>query len=139
MVSGPHVSESGEFKLGSTRVKLARVDPGLVAGKARDSGGVRVSSSGDRLAGGGHLRDVGTRPRRVVWVVGPGVAGVIVDVEFGSGRSSGELGLVARGHGEARGLVRWVPGGAVGLVETVAWSLGGRSLVSNELRGGACG
>ena len=56
----------GKVKLGSTRVKLAGVDPGLVAGKARDGGGVRVSSSGDQMAGGGHLRDAGTRPRRVV-------------------------------------------------------------------------
>ena len=39
----------GGVKLGSTRVKLAGVDPGLIAGKARDGGGVRVSSSGDHL------------------------------------------------------------------------------------------
>ena len=56
----------GKVKQGSTRVKLAGVDPGLVAGKARDGGGVRVSSSGNHLAGEGHLRDAGTRPRRVV-------------------------------------------------------------------------
>ena len=66
MASGPHVSELGEFKLESTRVKLTGVDPGLVAGKARDGGGVRVSSCGDQMAGEGHLSDAGTRPRRVV-------------------------------------------------------------------------
>ena len=106
MASGPHVSESGKIKQGSTRVKLARVDPGIVAGKARDSGGVRVSSSGDQMAGGGHLSDAGTRPRRVVWVVGPRVAGVVAGVDLGGGRSLGELGTEAAGHGEARGKVR---------------------------------
>ena len=52
MALGPHVSESGEVKLGLTRVKLAGVDPGLVAGRATDDGEVRVSSSGDQLDGG---------------------------------------------------------------------------------------
>ena len=59
--------------------------------------------------------------------------------EFGGGRSWGKVELVHRGHGEARGLVRWAPGGAVGLVDRVARPLGGRSLVGDELRGGACG
>ena len=67
---------------------------------------MRVSSSGDQMAGGGHLRDAGTRPRRVVAVGGAGVDGNVVGDEFGDGRSSGEDELVARGHGEAHGLVR---------------------------------
>ena len=41
----------------------------------------------------------------MVLVVGLGVAGDDAGDEFGGGRSSGELGLVARGHGEARGVV----------------------------------
>ena len=96
----------GKVKLGSTRVKLAGVDPGLVAGKARDGGGVRVSSSGDQMAGGGHLSDAGTRPRRVVWVVSPGVAGVVAGVDLGGRRGSGEVGVGATVHGRASGCVR---------------------------------
>ena len=42
----------------------------------------------------------------MVVVVGLGVAGNVAGDEFGGDRGSGELGLVARGHGEARGLVR---------------------------------
>ena len=106
MASGPHVSESGEFKLGSTRVKLAGVDPGLVAGRARDGGGVRVLHSGDQKDDGDHLRDAGSEPRRVVAVGGAAVAENIAGVDLGGGRSSGELGTEAAGHGEARGKVR---------------------------------
>ena len=90
------------------------------------------------MRGGEALRDEETRSRLVVVVFGLRVVGKGAGDEFGGGRSSGELGLVARGHGEVRGLVRWVPGGAVGLGEKVARPLGGRSLVGDELRGGAC-
>ena len=62
--------------------------------------------SSDQKDGGDYLHDVGRKSRRVVAVGGVGVAGNIAGDEFGGGRSSGELGLVARGHGEARGLVR---------------------------------
>ena len=62
--------------------------------------------SGDQMGGGDYLRDAGRKPRRVVAVGGAGVAGNIADDEFGGGRSSGKVELVARGHGEARGLVR---------------------------------
>ena len=75
----------------------------------------------------------------MVAVGGAGVAGNIAGDEVGDGRSSGKVELVARGHGEARGLVRSAPGRAVGLVDRVARPLGGRSLVGDELRGGACG
>ena len=51
----------------------------------------------DQMDGGGHLRVAGSEPRRVVLVVGLGVAEDDADDEFGGGRSSGELGLVARG------------------------------------------
>ena len=58
------------------------------------------------MRGGEALHDEKTRPLLVVVVFGLGVVGKDADDEFGGGRSSGELGLVARGHGEARGLVR---------------------------------
>ena len=67
---------------------------------------MRVLHSGAQKDGGDHLHDVGSEMRRVVAVGGAGVAGNIADDEFGGGRSSGEVELVARGHGEARGLVR---------------------------------
>ena len=62
--------------------------------------------SSDQKDGGDHLRDAGSEPRRVVAVGGAGVAGNDASNEFGGGRSSGKVELVARGHGEARGLVR---------------------------------
>ena len=62
--------------------------------------------SGDQKDGGDHLRDAGSEPRRVVAVGGAGVAGNVADVDLGGGRSSGELGTEAAGHGEARGKVR---------------------------------
>ena len=64
----------GESNWGQTRVKLAGVDPRLVAGKARDGGGARDSSSSDQMAGGGHLRDGEARPRRVVHAAAAPVA-----------------------------------------------------------------
>ena len=70
---------------------------------------MRVSSSGDQMAGGERLRDAGARPRRVV-AAGPRVAGVVGGDDLGGRRSSDEVGSDARGHGEAReecyGLVR---------------------------------
>ena len=62
--------------------------------------------SGDQKDGGDYLRDAGRKPRRVVAVGGAGVAGNVAGDEFGGGQSSGEDELVARGHEEARGLVR---------------------------------
>ena len=62
--------------------------------------------SGDQKDGGDHLREAGREPRRMVAVGGVGVAGNVVGDEFGGGQSSGEVELVARGQGEARGLVR---------------------------------
>ena len=51
--------------------------------------------SGDQKDGGDYLRDAGRKPRRVVAVGGAGVAGDVAGDEFGGGRSSGELGLIA--------------------------------------------
>ena len=67
---------------------------------------MRDLHSGDQKDGGDHVRDAEREPRRVVAVGGAGVAGNVVDDEFGGGRSSGEDELVARGHGEVRDLVR---------------------------------
>ena len=43
----------------------------------------------------GHLREDGDKPHLVVVVVGLGVAGNVAGDDFGSCRSSGELGVVA--------------------------------------------
>ena len=48
----------------------------------------------------------------MVAVGGAGVAGNVVGDEFGSGRSSGEVELVTRGHGEGRARVLRDPAGA---------------------------
>ena len=57
------------------------------------------------MGGGECLRVAGSKPQLLVVVVGLEVAGNITGDEFGGDRSLGELGLIARGHGEARGLV----------------------------------
>ena len=67
---------------------------------------MQVSSIGHRSRRRWALRVAGNEPRRVVLVVGLGVVGDDAGDEFGGGRSSGELVLVARGHGEAHGVVR---------------------------------
>ena len=63
---------------------------------------MRFPSSGDQMAGGGRLRDAGTRPRRVVAAAGPKMAGVVTGIDRGGRRSSGELGVDATVAGEAR-------------------------------------
>ena len=56
----------GRVKQGSNPGQLAGVDPRLIAGEARDGGGIRVSSHGDQIEGRGHLRNEETRPHRMV-------------------------------------------------------------------------
>ncbi len=68
-----------------------------------------------------------------------GVAGDVAGDDFGGRRSSGEVELDARGHGEARGVMLRVPAGAVSALDMVVWPVGGRSHVGDELGGGACG
>ena len=68
-----------------------------------------------------------------------GVAGIDAGDELCGCRSSGELGLVVRGHGEARGVVLRTSGDAVSVLDVVVWPLGGRSIVGDELGGVACG
>ena len=60
----------------------------------------------DQIDCGLVLRVAGGRPRRLVVVGGARVAGNVASDEFGGGRSSGELGTEAAGHGVARGKVR---------------------------------
>ena len=100
---------------------------------------MRVSCSSDQMGGGDHLRVTRSEPRRVRVVVGFGVTGNDAGDELCGCRSSGELGLIAMGHGEVREVVLRAPGDAVGAVDMVVWPLGVRSIVGDELGGGACG
>ena len=95
--------------------------------------------SGDQKSRGGHLRVAGSKPQLLVVLVELGVAGNGAGDDFGGRRSSGEVELDARGHGEARGVVLRVPASAVSALDMVVWPVGGRSHVGDELRGGACG
>ena len=95
---------------------------------------MRVSSSGDQMAGGGRLRDAGTRPRRVVAAAGPKMAGVVTGVDRGGRRSSGELGVDATVAGEARARHLRVPGSAGRKLSTTAGPLGGRRHVGDGHR-----
>ena len=128
---GPHVSDTrGRSNLG----QLAGVNPRLVAGGARDGGGVRFPSSGDQMAGGGRLRDAGTRLHRVVAAAGPKMAGVVTGIDRGGRRSSGELGVDATVAGEARAGHLRVPGSAGRKLSTTAGPLGGRRHVGGDHR-----
>ena len=89
------------------------------------------------MSGGGHLRVAGSKPQLLVVVVELGVAGNVAGDDLGGCRSSGEVELEAMGHGEACGEVRWAPGDAVSVLDKVVWPLGGRSIVGDELGGGA--
>ena len=95
--------------------------------------------SGDQMGGGEHLQVARSKPRLLVALVELGVAGNGAGDDFGGHRSSGEVELDARGHGEARGVVLRVPTSAVSALDMVVWPVGGRSHVGDELRGGACG
>ena len=84
----------GRVKQGSNLGQLAGVDPRLVAGGARDGGGVRFPSSGDQMAGGGQLRVAGSRPHPFVQTAGAEVARAHRNGVRGGDRSSGQ-----HGHG----------------------------------------
>ena len=114
--------------------KLAGLGPRLVAGEARDGGGGRNSSSGDQMASGGHLRDAGARPRRVVAAAGPKMAGVVTGVDRGGRRSSGELGVDATVAGEARARHLRALRSAGRKLSTTARPLGGRRHVGGGHR-----
>ena len=95
---------------------------------------MRFPSSGDQMAGGGRLRDAGTRPRRVVAAAGPKMAGVVTGIDRGGRRSSGELGVDATVAGEARARHLRVPGSAGRKLSTTAGPLGGRRHVGGDHR-----
>ena len=100
---------------------------------------MRDSCSGDQNDGRAHLRDAGSEPRRVGAVGGAGVAGNIAGDELCGCRGTGVVEPVAREHGEERAMVLRAPGDAVKLTAMVVRPLDGRSLVSDELGGDACG
>ena len=95
---------------------------------------MRVSSSGDQMAGGERLRDAGARPRRVVAAAGPKMAGVVTGVERGGRRSSGELGVDATVAGEARARHLHALRSAGRKLSTTAGPLGGRRHVGGGHR-----
>ena len=127
------VTQGGQT-LGQTGLTRRR----LAAGEAKRGGEVRVLCSGCQNDGGAHLRVAGSEPRRVVVVAGLGVAGNDAGDESSGCRSSGEVELVGAVLVEVRGVFLQHLHVTVKLVGTVAGPLDGRSLVGDELRGGAC-
>ena len=87
---------------GQTPGQLAGVDPRLVAGEARDGGGLRVYCSGNQMDGGDHLRDAGDPVRRVVQSVTPGATYIDGGELKGGGRSSGLSGNGVARHERAK-------------------------------------
>ena len=105
---GPYVSER---EGGQTRVKLAGVDPRLVAGEARDGGERRDSPSDDQKSGGGALRDAQAREHRIVASVRAGEVGLGDSGERGGGRSTARSGLALGGTaGRTGGRARLLEG-----------------------------
>ena len=96
---GPYVRER---EGGQTRVKLAGVDPRLVAGEARDGGERRDSPSDDQKSGGGALRDAQARAHLTGPTGEARVAGGDGNHDDGGGRSSGGGGFGATSGGLAR-------------------------------------
>ena len=92
----------GESNWGQTRVKLAGVDPRLVAGEARDGGERRDSPSDDQKSGGGALRDAQARAHLTGPTGEARVAGGDGNHDDGGGRSSGGGGFGATSGGLAR-------------------------------------
>ena len=90
--------------------------------------------SGDQMDGGGHLRAAGSKPHRGVVVVELKVTGNNVGVELCGWKSLDEAELVVAVVLEARGQLLHGLQGAVSSVDKVAWPLGGRSYVSDELK-----
>ena len=96
-----------------------------VAGEARDGGGIRNSSSGDQIDGGGRLRGAGACARRVVAVGDAGMAENVTGDDLGGRGSSGEVGNGAVGHGGANGWVLRPPGDVLSTVTRSGTSCGG--------------
>ena len=122
----------GEVKQGQPGSNSPELTRGSSPAGPETAEGLGIPPSGDQMAGGGHLRDAGTRPRRVVAAVGPGMAGVITGVDLGGRRSSGELGVDATVARVARaGHLRALRGAGREL-STTAGPIGGRRYVGDE-------
>ena len=93
--------------MGQTRRRLA-------VGEARHGGGSEISRSGDQMGGGECLRVAGSKPERLVAVVGLRVAGNVAGDDLGGRRS--HVKMNPRLQGTARHVMR-----CVGLVG-VRWS-----------------
>ena len=111
----------------------------LAAGEVQTWRRLRDSSSGDQRGGGGHLRVAGSNPRRLVVEVKLGVAGNDTGNELCGCRGTGEVGPVVVVILEAQGQVLRGLRDEVNSLGMVACPLGGRSIVDDELGGGACG
>lgn len=123
---------------GQTRGQTGLTRRHLAAGEAKHGGEVRVLCSGCQNDGGAHLRVAGSKPRRLVVEAGLGVAGDDAGDESSGCRSSGEVENDGAVLVEERGVVLQHLHGTVKPMGTVAGPLDGRSLVGDELRGGAC-
>ena len=115
----------GKVKLGSTRVKLAGVDPGLIAGKARDGGERRDSPSDDQKSGGGALRDAQTRAHLTGQTGEARAAVILAGVELSGCRTSGVGGNGATVHKRGNGRALRPPGVAVSTTVGSGASCGG--------------
>ena len=100
---------------------------------------MRDPCSGDQMGGGEHLHAAGNEPHRLVVVVELGVAGIDAGDELCGCRGTGEVGPVVVVLLEAQGQVLRGLRDEVNSLGMVACPLGGRSIVGDELGGGACG
>ena len=125
----------GSQILGQTTLTRRRLAAGNVQTRRR----LRDLPSGDQKDDGDHLRVAGSEPRRVVVVVELQVTGNDAGDELCGCRSSGEVELVAVGLLEAQGQLLRGLRDEVNSLGMVACPLGGRSIVGDELGGGACG
>ena len=115
----------GKVKPWSNPGQLAGVDPRLVAGGARDGGGVRVSSSGDQMAGGGHLRNAQARAHLTGQTGEARAAVILAGVELSGCRTSGVGGNGATVHKRGNGRALRPPGVAVSTTVGSGASCGG--------------
>ena len=111
----------------------------LAAGDVQTRRRLRDSTSGDQRGGGGHLRVAGSNPRRLVVEVKLEVAGNDAGDELCVFRGTGEVEPVVVVLLEAQGQVLRGLRDEVNSLGMVACPLGGRSIVGDELGGGACG
>ena len=99
---------------------------------------MRDPCSGDQMGGGEHLRVAGSNPRRLVVEVKLGVARNDAGDELCGCRGTDEVGPVVVLLLKAQGQVLRGLRDEVNSLGMVACPLGGRSIVGDELGGGAC-